>query len=44
MVFYWLYKDGKKFCYTDDKEQAENITKASNAAIVEVIKDIKIIK
>ena len=44
MVYYWIYKDGKKFCCTDDKQQAENIAKANNAVVVKVVKDIKIYK
>lgn len=30
VIAYWIYVDGKKFCFTDDKEQAENIAKHNN--------------
>jgi len=35
MMYYWIYVDGKKFAFTYDKEQAENIA-AANGGIIKV--------
>lgn len=36
MAAYWLYKAGKKFCFTQDKKQAEAIAEANDCTIVEI--------
>ena len=38
MVYYWIFVDGKKFAFTYDKQQAENIAKANNGYIITVTK------
>lgn len=38
MVYYWIIVNGKKFAFTYDKQQAENIAKANNGYIVTIEK------
>lgn len=35
MRFYWVYVDGKKFAFSWDREQAENIAAANGGIVVE---------